>query len=86
MCKVPIPPIVDVDVENLVITPYCGPKNMWPSLKITTYTSFQNLSLGNFISEACKSGNISYVDGKGKECGCEGWTLWKSSYSMMGIN
>jgi hypothetical protein len=28
MCKVPIPPIVDVDVENLVITPYCGPKNM----------------------------------------------------------
>jgi hypothetical protein len=32
MCKVPIPPIVDVNLEIPIITPYCGPKNMRLSL------------------------------------------------------
>jgi hypothetical protein len=44
-----IPPIVDVDLEDPIILPYCGLKNMRPSLKIIVYTLFQNLGLGNFI-------------------------------------
>jgi hypothetical protein len=42
-------PIVDVDLEDPIIIPYYGPKNMWPSLKINTYTPFQNLGFINFI-------------------------------------
>jgi hypothetical protein len=30
-----IPIVVDVDVEDPIIIPYCGLKNMWPSLKPT---------------------------------------------------
>jgi hypothetical protein len=44
-----IPPIIDVDLEDLVIIPYCGPKNMQPSLKIIVYTPFQNLGFRNFV-------------------------------------
>jgi hypothetical protein len=45
-----IPPIVDVDLEDPIIIPYCGPKNMRPSLKIIAYTPFQNLGFRNFVS------------------------------------
>ncbi len=44
-----IPPIVDVDPKDLVITPYCGPKNMQPSLKIVVYILFRNLGLCEFV-------------------------------------
>ncbi len=35
-----IPPIVDVDFKDPIITPYCGPKNIRPSLKTSPYTPF----------------------------------------------
>ncbi len=41
--------IVDVDLEGLVILPYCGPKNMCPSLSTIAYTPFHDLFVGNFI-------------------------------------
>jgi hypothetical protein len=44
-----IPPIVDVDPEDPFIIPYCGPKNMGPSLKIIAYTPFWKLGLRNFV-------------------------------------
>ncbi len=42
-------PIVDVDLKDLVIVPYCGPKNMQLSLKIVAYILFQDLGLGDFV-------------------------------------
>jgi len=44
-----IPTIVDVDLKDLVIPPYCGPRNMHPSLNITAYTPFHDLFVGNFV-------------------------------------
>jgi len=35
-----------VDLEDLVIRPYCGPKNLKP---IPTYTSFKDLNNGYFV-------------------------------------
>jgi hypothetical protein len=43
------PPIVDVDCKDRIITPYCGPKTMWPSLKIVAYILFWDLGPGDFI-------------------------------------
>jgi hypothetical protein len=44
-----IPTIVDVDLKNLVIPPYFGPKNMRPSLNTTTYTPFHDFFIDNFV-------------------------------------
>ncbi len=44
-----IPPIIDANLEDLVIAPYCGPKNMRPSLKTIVYTLFRDLGLGDFV-------------------------------------
>jgi len=44
-----IPTVVDVDLENLVIPPYYGLKSMRPSLNTTTYTSFHDLFVANFV-------------------------------------
>ncbi len=35
-----------VDLENPVICPYCGPKNLKP---IPTYTPFRNINSGDFV-------------------------------------
>jgi hypothetical protein len=35
-----------VDSKNLVMHPYCGPKNLKPTL---AYTLFRNLNNGNFV-------------------------------------
>jgi hypothetical protein len=44
-----IPTIVDVDLKDSIIAPYCDPKNMWPSLKTTVDTPFWDSSLGDFV-------------------------------------
>jgi hypothetical protein len=44
-----IPNVVDVDLEDPVIAPYCGFKNMHPSLNILAYTPFCDLLVGNFV-------------------------------------
>jgi hypothetical protein len=41
---IPSIPIFD-DIKNLVILPYCGPKNMKMSLNTTTYTPFRDCFL-----------------------------------------
>ncbi len=41
--------IVDVDLEDLVIPPYCGPRSMRPSLNTIAYTFFCDLFVGNFV-------------------------------------
>jgi len=41
--------VVDVDLEDLVIPPYCGPRNMHPSLSIVAYTPFHDLFVSNFV-------------------------------------
>ncbi len=45
---IPLVPTFD-DMEDLAIPPYCGPKNMKPSLSITTYTPFRDLHEGDFL-------------------------------------
>jgi hypothetical protein len=35
-----IPPIIDVDPKDQIIIPYCGLKNMQPSLKTIVYILF----------------------------------------------
>jgi hypothetical protein len=44
-----IPTIVDVDLKDSIIAPYCGPKNMQPSLKTIVDTPFWDSSLGDFV-------------------------------------
>ncbi len=44
-----IPIVVDVDLEDLVIPPYCGLKNMHLYLRIVAYILFHDLFVGNFI-------------------------------------
>jgi hypothetical protein len=44
-----IPIVVGVDLEDLVIPPYCGVKNMCPSSKIVAYMPFHDLFVGNFV-------------------------------------
>ncbi len=51
---------VDVDHENPIINPYWGPKNMWLSLKTTTYIMFQYLGLGHFVMVTLEE-NLSYA-------------------------
>ncbi len=51
---------VDVDHQNPIITPYCGPKNMRLSLKTTTYIMFQYLSLGHFVMVTLEQ-SLSYA-------------------------
>jgi hypothetical protein len=41
--------VVDVDLENHVIPPYCDLRNMCPSLNIIAYTSLCDLFIGNFV-------------------------------------
>jgi hypothetical protein len=41
--------VVDVDLEDLVIPPYCGPRSMCPSLSIITYMPFHDLFAINFV-------------------------------------
>ncbi len=36
-------------MEDSTIPPYCGPKNMKPSLRITTYIPFEDLHEGDFL-------------------------------------
>jgi len=38
--------IVDVGLEDPVIPPYCGFRNMHPSLSIVAYMSFRDLFVG----------------------------------------
>jgi len=45
---IPSVPIFD-DMEDSTIPPYCGPKNMKPSLRITTYIPFEDLHEGDFL-------------------------------------
>jgi len=44
-----IPTIVDVDPEDRVIFPYCGPRSMHPFFSIVAYTPFHDLFVGNFV-------------------------------------
>jgi hypothetical protein len=41
--------IVDVDLEDLVILPYYGPRSLRPSLSIATYTPFRDLFVNSFV-------------------------------------
>ncbi len=41
--------IVDVDLEDLVILPYYGPRILRPSLNIATYTHFCDLFISRFV-------------------------------------
>jgi hypothetical protein len=41
--------IVDVDLKDLVILPYCGLRSMCPSLNIIAYKFFCDLFVGNFV-------------------------------------
>ncbi len=41
--------IVDVDLEDPIIPPYCGPRNMRPFLSTFPYMSFHDLFVGNFV-------------------------------------
>jgi hypothetical protein len=45
---IPFVPIFD-DMEDPIILPYCGLKNMKPSLSTTTYTPFRDLHEGDFL-------------------------------------
>jgi hypothetical protein len=44
-----IPNVVDVDPKDPIIAPYCGFKNMHPSLNTLAYTPFCDLLVGNFV-------------------------------------
>ncbi len=44
-----IPTVINVDREDLVIPPYCGPRSMRPSLNIIAYKFFCDLFVGNFV-------------------------------------
>ncbi len=44
-----IPTIIDFDLEDPIIFPYCDPRSMCPSLNITTYTPLCDLFVGNFV-------------------------------------
>ncbi len=44
-----IPTIVDVDLEDLVIRPYYGPRSMHLSLNTIAYMPFHDLFAGNFL-------------------------------------
>jgi hypothetical protein len=46
--SIPFVPIFD-DIENPVILPYCGPKNMKVSLSTTTNTPFRDLHEKDFF-------------------------------------
>ncbi len=46
--SIPLVPIFD-DMEDPTILPYCGPKNMKPSLSIATYIPFADLHKGDFL-------------------------------------
>ncbi len=41
--------LCDVDLEDHVILPYYGPRNMHPSLSTATYTPFRDLFVSNFV-------------------------------------
>jgi hypothetical protein len=41
--------VVDVDLEDLVILPYCSPRSMRHSLSITTYMPFHDLFVIDFV-------------------------------------
>ncbi len=41
--------IVDVDLEDLVIHPYYGPRSLRPSLSTSTYTPFRDLFVNSFV-------------------------------------
>jgi hypothetical protein len=41
--------VVDVDLKNPVIPPYCGFRSMCPSLNIVAYTPIHDLFIGNFV-------------------------------------
>jgi hypothetical protein len=41
--------IIDVDLEDHVILPYCGPRSIHPFLSIVAYTPFCDLFVGNFV-------------------------------------
>jgi hypothetical protein len=41
--------VFHVDLEDLVIFPYYGPKNMHPSLNIVTHMFFCDLFVSNFV-------------------------------------
>jgi hypothetical protein len=41
--------VVDVDPKDPIIPPYCGPKNMRPSLSIVAYRPFHDLFTSNFV-------------------------------------
>jgi hypothetical protein len=45
---IPLVPIFD-DMEDSTSPPYCGPKNMKPSLTIAIYTPFKYLHEGDFL-------------------------------------
>ncbi len=62
--SIPSVPIFD-DMEDPVILPYCGPKNMKPSLSTTTYTPIGDLHEGDFLL-ACPSGLKMYLVWMGK--------------------
>jgi hypothetical protein len=44
-----IPSIIDGDLEDVVILPYCGPRSMCPSFTSAAYTPFCDLFVGNFV-------------------------------------
>jgi hypothetical protein len=70
------PPIVDIDHEDPIVTPYYDFKNIQASLKTSCLHFISKLGPWKFCSsEAYKSKIISCVDGIGKKWGCEGWTI-----------
>jgi len=46
--SLPTPLVLD-DIEDPIVLPYCGPKNMKLSLNIVAYTPFRDLLQGDFI-------------------------------------
>jgi hypothetical protein len=41
--------IVNVDPENPIVPPYCGPISMCPYLSIVAYMPFRDLFVGSFV-------------------------------------
>jgi hypothetical protein len=44
-----IPTIINVDPKDPIIPPYCGLRNMCPSLSTIAYMPFCDLFVGNFV-------------------------------------
>jgi hypothetical protein len=72
--------IVDADLKDSIIAPYCDPKNMRP-FENNCWHSILRFKPWQFcFGEAYKSRIVSCVNGKGGKWGCQGWTIWNFRY------